>query len=246
MQRHSLIVFLALLPIALGAQVVRVSGIAWDSLHGLPLKDALVNIAGTSRSAFSDATGRFTIDSVAPGTYRFVMQHDVLDSIGMSGAVTRATVTDGASMVMIFVPSFETLWKAACFTPAPADSGLLFGTVRLRSGARVPTPAGVSASWVDVNYARGSGFSQHRWRMDAVTDSLGNYTLCGLPRATGIRIKVGLDTLTAESFDLLPMDRARVLRKDFLVNPAAKPPETKNEERETKNTSGSSFIHTRR
>src|ERR1043166_6351526 len=57
MQRHSLIVFLALLPIALGAQVVRVSGIAWDSLHGLPLKDALVNIAGTSRSAFSDATG---------------------------------------------------------------------------------------------------------------------------------------------------------------------------------------------
>src|SRR4051812_36406591 len=94
-------------------KLVRVRGVAWDSLHGVPLRDALVAIAGTSRTAFSDATGNFTIDSVAPGSYRFVMQHDVLDSIGMSGVTARATVSDGALPVMIFVPSFETLWKAA-------------------------------------------------------------------------------------------------------------------------------------
>jgi len=198
--------------------------VAWDSLHGVPLRDALVAIAGTSRTAFSDGTGNFTIDSVAPGSYRFVMQHDVLDSIGMSGAMARATVTDGASLVMIFVPSFETIWKAACSTPVPADSGLLFGTVRLRTGARIPSPAALSASWVDVSYDKGAGFSQHRWRMDALTDTLGNYTLCGVPRATGMRVRIGLDTLNIESFDLLPMDRARVIRKDFGVNSSVKPP----------------------
>src|SRR5438309_157250 len=78
---------------------VRVHGIAFDSLHAKPLPGAFVILAGTNRSTVSDDRGRFVFDSVTPGVYRLVMQHDVLDSIGMSGAASRAVITDGRDTV---------------------------------------------------------------------------------------------------------------------------------------------------
>jgi len=138
-------------PTAVRAQaLVTVRGIAFDSLHGTPLSGAFIGIAGTSRTAISDDRGRFVFDSVVPGTYRFVMQHDVLDSIGLSGAATWAVVSTDRGTVTISVPSFAALWQATCRTPKPAkDDGLIFGTVRAAGGQRPAAGVKVSATWLE-------------------------------------------------------------------------------------------------
>src|ERR1043166_4720222 len=64
-------------------QTITVHGVAFGSLHARPLAGAFVSVVGTNFMATSDGKGRFTIDSVRPGTYVIAMQHDVLDSIGL-------------------------------------------------------------------------------------------------------------------------------------------------------------------
>ena len=200
-----------------GAQGVTVRGVAYDSLHAKPLVGAFVSLA--TRSATSDDKGRFHFDSIAPGQYRLAMQHDALDSTGMSGIARQVTITDGNDELRIAVPSFNTLWRAACYSSvAPADSGLLFGTVRLASGT-MPASVKVNASWVDVGFEKKSGVTQKRWRIEAPIDSSGNYTLCGVPLNTGLRLFTLFDSTRSGGFvDLLPLDKSRVTRTDLTLN----------------------------
>jgi hypothetical protein len=197
--------------------VLTIHGVAYDSLHAKPLAGAFVSLA--TRSATTDDKGRFVFDSIAPGTYRLVMQHDALDSLGMSGTMRRVTITDGKDLLQIAVPSFTTLWRAACgSTVAPADSGLLFGTVKVDSGA-LPRSLKVDASWVDVGFDKRSGVTQKRWRLESPIDPSGNYTLCGVPLTTGIRVFTLFDSTKSGGFvDLLPLDKSRVARTDLTVN----------------------------
>ena len=193
-----------------------VRGLAYDSLHGVPLAGAFIVVAGTSRTATSDVNGRFVIDSVAPGTYRFIMQHDALDSIGISGAVSRAVITDGRDVVRISVPSFATLWRAACRTSVPpADSGFVFGTVRPPAGMRSSAGAAVVATWIDLGFDKTTGVQQNRWDLTVAADSVGNYALCGVPTTTGISIRATADSAETGRIDVLPLDKNRVARRDL-------------------------------
>jgi hypothetical protein len=200
------------------APLVAVNGIAYDSLHAVPLAGASISIAGTGRTATADPQGRFHFDSLAPGSYRFVMQHDALDSLGMSGVSSLATVSDSRDTVRVALPSFSTLWRAACQTSTPpVDSGMLFGTVTVPKGEKPAANANVAAVWIDVNYDQRTGLNQKRWRLDVLTDSLGNYTLCGVPTSTGVRIWAATDSAMSGLISLLPLANQRVMRKDLLV-----------------------------
>src|SRR5205085_3891167 len=110
---------------------VPLRGLAYDSLHGRPLQGAFVGIAGMNVSAISDSMGRFVLPNVPKGTHRVVMQHDVLDAIGISAAGARAVVNGDKDSVVVAVPSFTTLSRAACGRDLSAakDSGFVFGTV---------------------------------------------------------------------------------------------------------------------
>jgi len=200
------------------AQGVRVNGVAYDSLHAVPLRGAFISLAGTSLTATTDSLGRFQIDGVAPGNYRFGLQHDALDSLGMTGVSSIARVSDGLDTVRVALPSFGTLWRAACqTTTVPADSGLLFGTLKVPAGAKPAAGASVAAVWMDVNYDQKTGLNQKRWRLDVLSDSLGNYTLCGIPTTTGVRMWAATDSAMSGLIALPPLDRQRVMRRDLLV-----------------------------
>ena len=54
---------------------VRVNGVAFDSLRGQPLRDALVAIRGLASSATTDERGRFSFERVPLGTHTFVLQY---------------------------------------------------------------------------------------------------------------------------------------------------------------------------
>jgi hypothetical protein len=95
-------------------QRVTVTGFAFDSLHNVPLAGAFITIGERSRATTSDAKGKFTFDTLPPGTYTFSAQHAVFDSLGLSGTSTRAVVTDGKAIVTVAVPSFATVWRALC------------------------------------------------------------------------------------------------------------------------------------
>lgn len=199
------------------AQQVALRGVAYDSLHGRPLAGAFVGIAGMSVSAVSDSAGRFVLPNVPTGTHRLVMQHDVLDAIGLSAAGARAVVTGEKDSVIIAVPSFATLFRAACGRPAPesADSGFVFGTV-LRGGRPVPA-AIVVASWLDLYKDSTGTVRQKQKTMEIDADSTGTFALCGVPTTTGLSVRATIGNSNGVWVDVAPLNQERIARQDLSI-----------------------------
>ena len=203
------------------ANRVTVTGFAFDSLHGIPLADAFITIAERSRATTSDAKGKFTFDTLPPGTYTFAMQHAVFDSLGLSGATTRATVTDGKTPVTVAVPSFATLWRAVCgLVPVPVkDSGLVYGSIRdAKQQAPVPQ-ASVEVSWIDlVNLGtkEARNIAQRRWKNESQGDAQGGYAVCGVPLKTPLQVRASYLRNATGLIDLPPSDE-RIRRRDLMV-----------------------------
>ncbi len=200
---------------------VTVTGLAYDSLRGVPLANAFITIGERSRSTTSDAKGRFVFDTLPPGTYTFAMQHAVFDSLGLSGATARAVVTDGKALVTLAVPSFATFWRAVCGkVPVPArDSGLVYGTVRDARKAQPMPEATVIVSWLDlVNLGtkEASNFTQRRWKSEAQADARGDYAVCGVPIETQLGLRANYLTNATGQLDL-PGSPDRVRRRDVVV-----------------------------
>jgi Carboxypeptidase regulatory-like domain len=200
---------------------VTVTGLAFDSLRNVPLSNAFVTISERSRSATSDAKGRFVFDSVPPGTYTFAMQHAVFDSLGLSGATSRAVITDGKVPVMLAVPSFTTFWRAVCGqVPVPGrDSGLVYGTVRDARKGEPMADATVVVSWLDlVNLGtkEASNFTQRRWKSEAQADKRGDYAVCGVPVETQLGVRANYLMNASGQLDL-PGSPDRVRRRDLVV-----------------------------
>ena len=203
-----------------GARVT-VTGVAFDSLRGVALANAFVTIEGHSRSTTSDAKGRFAFDTLPAGTYTFAMQHAVFDSLGLSGATTRATVTDGKSLVTLAVPSFATLWRAVCgFIPVPsADSGLIYGTIRDARKQNPVAQATVEVSWLDLvktGTKQATSVTQRRWKSEAQADAQGGFAVCGVPVQTQLRIRANYLMNATGQIDLAP-SADRVRRRDLMV-----------------------------
>jgi hypothetical protein len=211
-------IVLALAASAAGAQgTAPLRGIAYDSLNGRPLIGAFIGIQGMSVSAMSDSLGRFVLPAVPRGTHRVVMQHDVLDAIGMSAAGTRATVTGQGDSVVVAVPSFPTLWGAACGGPAPAstDSGFVFGTVISR-GQPMPR-ATVTATWIDLFQDSTKAVRQKQKQMEIEADSTGTFALCGVPTTTGLNLRATAGNYTSIWEEMLPLDKQRIGRRDLVI-----------------------------
>lgn len=194
---------------------VSVSGVAYDSLHSRPLAGAFVSIIGTNLSSSTDSAGRFTIENVAPGTYRIVAQHDVIDALGMSAIGATANITDGRQTVRLFVPSFGQLWKVVCgpTPPSASDTGFVFGNVRPAPGMKHLANVAVSATWVDL-VASGKTVGQKLKTLETTADSTGNFTLCGVPTSTGLAIRAASDSAETGWYAIDPMDKERIARRD--------------------------------
>lgn len=201
---------------------VSVVGLAYDSLHNVPLANAFVMIAELSRSTQSDDKGRFVFDSVPAGTYNFAMQHAVFDSLGLSGAQSRVVVTDGKGAVTLAVPSFASLWTAACGAiPVPAnDSGLVYGTIQ-NAKTKSPLPeAWIELSWFDlVNLGtkEESSITQRRWKSETQSDANGGYAVCGVPLSTQLRIRASYLANATGTIDI-PSSPDRVRRRNLTVS----------------------------
>src|SRR5579863_9605063 len=97
----------AALAVGILPQVASVVGVAVDSLRGGPLTEATVVVSdGGVRQAMTDATGRFRIDSIPPGTHRIALFHPLLDALGFTVASAPLSFTPGDTVhLVIATPS---------------------------------------------------------------------------------------------------------------------------------------------
>ena len=212
---------------AAGAQgsAVRVTGTAFDSLRGIPLREAQVAILGVASTARTDDRGRFSFDDVPPGAHTFVVQHPVLDSVGFSGLSRRIAIANASSggeprrpvEVSLGIPSFSTLWRMVCGnTSPPRDSGFVFGTIRSVADGKPVADAFVDVTWIHVAYQKGTGVRQRAHRGATRSDSTGGYIVCGVPTVTWLRVDAAVAQGASGRIDLPPAS-LRVQRRDLLL-----------------------------
>ena len=203
--------------LAAQANQVRVHGVAFDSLRGQPLRDALVAIRGLASSATTDERGRFSFEGVPLGTHTFIVQHPALDSSGFSGISRRLTVANDAKEMRLSIPSFATLWRTACGArPPPRDSGLVFGTIRDVASGKAVAEAFVDLTWMQVSYEKVRGIRQRAHRGATRSDSTGGYVVCGVPLTTWLRIDAGVASGASGRIDMPPATH-QVQRRDLML-----------------------------
>ncbi|MES2179730.1 MAG: carboxypeptidase-like regulatory domain-containing protein [Gemmatimonadota bacterium] len=209
---------------AAGAQTrVTVRGTAYDSVRALPIVNAFVSIAG--RSAMTDTAGFFQIDSITPGPHTVALQHESLDSLGLSGVTVKSVVTDGRDTIRLGVPSFSSLWRVVCGRPAPAlDSGVVFGSIRDVAAQQPVNGASVSASWLDLTVGAGGALAQKRWKLTATSDASGSYALCGLPVDVVTQVHAATDSAASGAIDQVVPTALRIQRRDLVVGTTGESP----------------------
>jgi hypothetical protein len=170
------------------AGFAKVVGFVIDSVHNGPLSKAVVLIEGASRQAMTDADGRFTIDSIAPGSHRIMVLSPVLDTLGLSMRTPAYTFTaDKTNEVDLSIPSPERIATAIC--PAAQrmrGPAVMVGFVR---DPDTKEPAIGSKVQLVFKEAQIIGKAQDRVR-EATVDSSGLYKICGLPGDMSGKVQV--------------------------------------------------------
>lgn len=207
----------ALTAVGSPAQGVTMRGFAWDSVGNKPLREAFVVLNG-ARNTRTDSSGLFVFDTVALGVHEIVLQHPMLDSMGLSGLSRSVAFLQASDVAIVAVPSFATLWRAGCGeSQAPADSGFVYGTVRdARTGLEV-AGAKVVMTWIDLTLVNVRQFRQQRYRAEVDTDENGEYSMCGVPLDAGLQIEAALADASSAPTGIGAMNRVR--RRDLLIGP---------------------------
>jgi hypothetical protein len=163
-------------------------GIVVDSVHNEPLAGALISLEGAARMAITDSLGRFLIDSIPPGSYRALVDHPLLDTLGISLVTPPMGIgANELTRTVIPVPTAEFLVDRFCPAARRAlGPGALVGRVREPDSDSAAVGARVSLVWYDPDppglpaNLRPTGKKPPRVR-EATVGPDGTYRLCGLP-----------------------------------------------------------------
>lgn len=177
---------------------VTLRGIVFDSLvTSAPLRGAEVFLDGTPFRTTTDSLGRFTIDSLAPGTYEIGVGHVSLDSLGFASVRRRVVLREGVTTVRLGPPSDRTLFRQACTASADgADTGLLMGLVRRAADGAPAAGADVRAEWTisSLAFGRQGAITARPATVAARADTGGRYRLCGVPTDVAVVVTASVDS----------------------------------------------------
>jgi hypothetical protein len=180
-------------------------GVALDSIRGGYLKNAIVAVSGTNRTAVTDSAGRFTIDSVTPGERTLRVRHALLDSIALLVATRPRVIAAGDTLAMIIsTPGPASIVAAKCSPEARAlGPAAVLGTVFDAETEDPSSGARVSTTWTELQVTSKS-ISRVPQRRSVQVSPEGTFTLCGLPNdlRSGIAATRETDTTAAMTVDL--------------------------------------------
>jgi hypothetical protein len=162
-------------------------GVATDSIHGEPLIGAVIQVEGTTRLGITDSLGRFLVDSIPPGAYRLIVDHPLLDTLGITLVTPPMTIAlNEVTRTVVSVPSGEFL--ANLFCPAARRAlgpGALVGRVREPDSDSAAVGARVSLVWYDLDPPGLPSNLRPTKKPPRVREATvgadGTYRLCGLP-----------------------------------------------------------------
>jgi hypothetical protein len=148
------------------------------------------------------------------------MSHAVLDSMGLPGVTSRVRFDDARTAVTIAVPSFATLWRAACGDrPVPRDSAFLYGTVRAAANGDPVPGSSIALTWSAFQLRNQVDVAGRRIRSETESDANGEYSVCGVPQDEGLRLEASHEGLAGAAIDIIP-GSVRIMRRDLLLGPA--------------------------
>lgn len=184
-----------------------VSGIVTDSISGVALPGAVVQLvaaeglARSARTGYSDWLGRFSFAAVPSGRYTIGFFHPMLDSLGVDAPMRELIVSgDDPISVDLSTPSPAQLRSALC--GARASGGVVVGVVRDAADASALTGANVTGQWVELSFSR-DGIARHVARLSATTGENGWFALCNVPAAGTLSL---VASRGADSTDLLEVE----------------------------------------
>lgn len=206
---------------AAGAQTSagRLEGSVTDSTRAAPLAGAQVSVTRlgaereTTHVATTDAKGQFAFERLEAGDYAIGFSNALLDSLEFGGPVRRVAVRpDGVARAELATPSGSTLRSLACPGMALAKgTGALLGIVTDLDTDKPLAGARVAAMWTELTFDRGILKAMTLERSGgAVSDSLGQYRLCGVPTDSWLLVQVQHGERVGSAFQLTIPDAAGV------------------------------------
>jgi hypothetical protein len=168
-------------------------GVAFDSLNSRPLASAIVTLGALGRTTFTDESGIFRFERLAPGPVHVVVQHDALDSLGIGALTADAVVGAQTDTVRVSIPGFGAFWTRMCGTSAiPPGSAILFGSVRDAVRGSPALNAKVRVSWTTIGVEKNT-LVPATWGGDTPVDANGRYSVCGVPSDATLRVVAIVD-----------------------------------------------------
>lgn len=163
-------------------------GMAIDSLHETPLARATVVVEGTNRQAITNADGQYFIDSIPPGKHRVALTHPLLDTLGLNMRTPEYNFVAGTTHELdIPVPGPAYLASRVC----PAATQALGPAVLLGFVKDPDTRAPTVGAKVELVFQSVDPIGRKSPRVrSAITDSLGLYRICGLPKDMSGKVQV--------------------------------------------------------
>jgi hypothetical protein len=161
----------------------RIEGLVVDSINGSSLSGADVVVQGARAELKTDSAGKFTIDSLAPGTYQIGVFHPLLDTLGITLSTKPFRVgPDSSTFVMLAVPTVETLVSRTCdYRTTQNRPSAIIGHLLDPETLEPIANAEVSVAWSDIDVSKTLGIKQTARLLRDTTDAFGAFQLCGVP-----------------------------------------------------------------
>jgi hypothetical protein len=203
---------------------VPVSGLVVDSISGLPLAGALVQVVALddarrrAYSATTDTLGHFRVDSVTGGRrYAIGFYHESYEMLGVSPRPRIVAVETRPVDVTLATPSARTLAAALCPGASLADTaGALAGVVYDADTRRPLGGASVVLLWNEL-VLDPKGVRAERRRVPVRTRDDGRYVVCGVPSDVEVVARAEHGALASGFVELLVPPMA-LARRDFGID----------------------------
>lgn len=198
---------IALLGVPLHAQGPghRVSGVVFDSVAGVPLAGAIVQVALVGNapvgggdkvlqrvfSATADTMGRYRISGLPDGQFVVGFQHDALNAVGLESPLRAMQLDADSSVVLdLAIPAGPALRAHLCGETVRLEGeGMLVGYVIDAERQQTLPGAIVRARWVEFALER-TNYRAVTRTVTAIVGDDGRYLACGLTSDDGVTLDV--------------------------------------------------------
>jgi hypothetical protein len=186
----------------------RIVGVVVDSLDGRFLSGADVVIRGGEPAAHTDSLGKFSIDSLVPGTYQVGIFHELLDTLGVT-LLTRPfrLGPDSTMLVVLAIPSAATLVRRSCPESGGTTTSAVIGHVSDPETFQPVAGAEVSIAWTEFEVSKEFGLRRTPRLVRDTTDAAGAYTICGLPSSLQASLQARRGTTVSGEIPIALGDR---------------------------------------